>query len=509
MTSRFRLSASAATSLFLGLLVAAWLLQINYATFQRDLFETGDLAANSLLVQQAKDFTLLVGNYSRLGFNHPGPTFLYVLAVGEWLFHDVLHVAQSPVGGQLMAICLLAGLWTALLLSVTLRLIADAPDAVATCVVLAAVVAALDPEFFGGMWPPHLYGLPFSVYCLSLARLARGGLDCLWVTVLSGGSLVHGHASFAAIAAIPFAGALILFVLQLPGGTFRERMRALQASARNDVRSIAGSLLIGIVLLSPIVINTILNFPGEIPKYVGYGRQSPGNSWKGVLDFVASFWGGRVPLLMGAVLCALLLSSRRIERQNEQIRSSGLREVAIIAVLATIAVSLYAKVGIDDLAHRYTALFYLTVVACVIAFSLVYVLRYSLHRGTLVVGVTLAGVLAFCMATRPVTVESSDAVSHLSVRIQSGAQRMVRLDLDASENWAGVWGMAAGVAAHLVRSGSSEFCIGENWHILFTRALDCRNKPVAATIYRLTAAPSPGAAIIGKFGGFSLVEIGR
>lgn len=509
MISRFKISASAATALFLALLVTAWLLQINQATFQQDLFETGDLAANSLLVQQAKDFTLLVGNYSRLGFNHPGPAFLYVLAAGEWLFHDVLHVAQSPVGGQLMAICVLAGVWTALLFAVTRKLIADAPDSVATCVVMAALIAALDPEFFGGMWPPHLYGLPFAVYCLSLARLARGGLDCLWVTVLSGGSLIHGHASFAAIAAIPLAGALILFALQLPGGTFSERMRTLQACARNNVRSIVGSLLLGILLLSPILINTVLNFPGEIPKYVGYGRQSQGNSWRGVLDFVASFWGGGVPLLMGAVLCALLLSSRRIERQNEQIRSSGLGEVAIIAVLATIAVSLYAKVGIDDLVHKYTALFYLTVVACVIAFSLVYVLRHSLHRGSLVVGVTLAGVLAFCMVTRPVTVESSSAVSQLSARIQSGAQGMVRLDLDASENWPGVWGMAAGVAAHIVRTGSSEFCIGDNWHILFTRALDCRNKPVAATIYRLTAAPPPGAAIIGKFGGFSLVGIGR
>ena len=65
--------------------------------------EVGDFAANSLLIQDAKRLHLAVGNYSRVGFNHPGPAILYVLAFGELIFHDWLHVVPAPRSGQLVA----------------------------------------------------------------------------------------------------------------------------------------------------------------------------------------------------------------------------------------------------------------------------------------------------------------------------------------------------------------------------------------------------------------------
>jgi hypothetical protein len=45
----------------------------NRFLFTDRLYEQGDSAANSILIAQARHFTLLVGNYSRKGFNHPGP----------------------------------------------------------------------------------------------------------------------------------------------------------------------------------------------------------------------------------------------------------------------------------------------------------------------------------------------------------------------------------------------------------------------------------------------------
>src|SRR5262245_55828708 len=50
----------------------------NWALFTTPNVEEGDAAANSILVDNAKHFGQLVGNYSRLGFHHPGPGFLYV-----------------------------------------------------------------------------------------------------------------------------------------------------------------------------------------------------------------------------------------------------------------------------------------------------------------------------------------------------------------------------------------------------------------------------------------------
>jgi hypothetical protein len=53
------------------------------------VYEDFDAGANSILIQQAMRFTLLIGNYSREGFNHPGPAYMYVQAA---------VIARSPTG---------------------------------------------------------------------------------------------------------------------------------------------------------------------------------------------------------------------------------------------------------------------------------------------------------------------------------------------------------------------------------------------------------------------------
>ena len=45
----------------------------NRFLFSTRLYEDADMGANSILVEQARHFTLLVGNYSRDHFHHPGP----------------------------------------------------------------------------------------------------------------------------------------------------------------------------------------------------------------------------------------------------------------------------------------------------------------------------------------------------------------------------------------------------------------------------------------------------
>src|SRR5579862_3892430 len=77
-------------------LFALLLLAHNARLFTRPIHEDGDYAANSILIARAKRLRLLVGNYSRTGFNHPGPAILYVLAGSEALFHDRLGLVPAP-----------------------------------------------------------------------------------------------------------------------------------------------------------------------------------------------------------------------------------------------------------------------------------------------------------------------------------------------------------------------------------------------------------------------------
>src|SRR3984957_12374414 len=61
--------------------------------------------------ENARRFSLLVGNYSREHFNHPGPAFLYVQAWGESFFYDALHVVPTPWNGQLIGLYALSALF--------------------------------------------------------------------------------------------------------------------------------------------------------------------------------------------------------------------------------------------------------------------------------------------------------------------------------------------------------------------------------------------------------------
>jgi len=75
--------------------VLAVLLVRNAFLFTAPEYEDADMGANSILIEQARRFTLLVGHYSRYHFNEPGPAFLYVQAWGESLFYEALHVVPT------------------------------------------------------------------------------------------------------------------------------------------------------------------------------------------------------------------------------------------------------------------------------------------------------------------------------------------------------------------------------------------------------------------------------
>jgi hypothetical protein len=73
---RWWVMAAPAVALFVLLCVR------NRFIFTTRLYEAADMGANSILIEQARHFTLLVGNYSRDHFHHPGPAYLYVQAAG-------------------------------------------------------------------------------------------------------------------------------------------------------------------------------------------------------------------------------------------------------------------------------------------------------------------------------------------------------------------------------------------------------------------------------------------
>jgi hypothetical protein len=482
-----------------------WMASVNADYLHGMRFEIGDLAANSLLVQQAKNFELLVGNYSRIGFNHPGPAFLYVLAAGESFLFDRLGLVESPIAGQLLAACLLSSAWVGLVFTVLRRLLPDTLEALAATASFLAAIVMLEPQALGGMWFPFLYILPFGAFTLSVARLISGSLDCLWVTAVSSGFLIHGHAAFVAMIALMLAGGIAFSVLF---SRSRQRASAHQPGQRVVWKwPLTAAVVIWACFALPIALNTWLNYPGEIPKYLTYGQHAGGNGWLAAIGFVGRFWGGAAAALMGATLVAFLITPTR---SAEDAYDEALRALGVAVVLATASLLFYARRGIDELSHLYTGLFYYSSVAIVISASLILLFRQAKWRTRRSL-LWLAGIAAtatISIGTRPAEIASRADIPKISEALLASQAKTLRLDLDNTNEWPLVWSVAAGTAVALSRSGYHQLCIGENWHILFTSSLKCMPVDQDRAVFRLRARPTNGSDSEGamQFGALDLVR---
>jgi hypothetical protein len=162
--------------------------------FSTPLYETADLAANSLQINLATHLLEIHGNYSRFGFHHPGPAFFYVYAAGEFLFFNMLHLVPAPHNGQLLAGALLQSAFLAAAIAIVARYAAPNRGLFVTGAIAVALVhfqLAGNPET--SLWPPDQLVLPFACFVVVAIAVACGQMGLLPVLVLCGGFLVHGH----------------------------------------------------------------------------------------------------------------------------------------------------------------------------------------------------------------------------------------------------------------------------------------------------------------------------
>ena len=140
---------------------------------------------DSILIAQAKHFTLLVGNYSREGFNHPGPAYLYVQAIGEYLFQDLLHVVPTAWNAHMLSVFALDSAFVALAVGVVYGWTRSVRGAAACFAVFIAFAVAY-PPIVNSDWMPYMYVPAYVVFLLAAASVVAGRGQDAWVFALSG-----------------------------------------------------------------------------------------------------------------------------------------------------------------------------------------------------------------------------------------------------------------------------------------------------------------------------------
>ena len=486
----------------------------NRLLFTTRLYEQGDAGANSILIEQARHFTLLVGNYSREHFNHPGPAYMYVQAAGEYLFQNTLHVVPTAWNAHMLSVFALDCAFVALATGIAYGWTRSLRGAAACLAVFTGFVIAY-PWILNSDWMPHMYVLAYMVFIMAAGSVAAGRMQDAWIFALTGWFLIHGHACFLLF--VPAVTAAVLVAVLWPR---RDRLGAsARGFFRDQRRNWIPVAVISALFVLPILVNLALHWPGEFGKYISYGGsgRAGGHGARQVIEYALWFWwphrhawlSGLAPLLgyPAALAAVRWLCPARLR--------GFLLGMLAVNVVSSLAFLLYAAVGIDDLTEYYIGYFYwsaplIMVLVIVLAGFEALPLRGELAArlsaaAALAAAAAGVAVLAVAPGTRTGSTNDIDqalprVVATLAARAP-GRMIVLRIDRPA-------WVETTGFLVQAERSGVRA-CLADPWFtFMMTRQFICTPAQAASGraywFYTRGGLP-PHAQVLLRFSGVAVV----
>jgi hypothetical protein len=474
----------------------------NRFLFTARIYEHGDAGANSILIQQAMHFTLLVGNYSREGFNHPGPAYMYVQAFGQWAFYYGLHVVPTAWNAHMLAVFILNSALAAMAVAIVYGWTGSLRGA-AACLAVILALAAVNPPAINSDWNPYLYVPTFCVFLIAAASLSAGHSRDAWILALTGWFLIHGQACFLFIVPVILFAVLVILIV-------RHRHAPL-AALRRLFRERRGAwipvLAISAVFASPIVVNLVLNWPGDFARYISYGnsRQAGGHTAGQITQYALWFWWPRAnPGVVAGVLFAVALAVA-LGLARGPLRRFLLALLGINLV-SSLAFGAYVATGVDFLNQYYIGYFYWSapmVTLLVIAVGLAQAFRRRWATATATaVSVTAMVAALVAVALRPGTLTSTEdtdpGLPHAVAMLASRAPgRTLVLAIDHS-----TWIDTTGFLVQAERTHVRACVTAPWWTFMMTRQFICTPRQITtgARFWFDSPKPPPAAKVLFRFG---------
>jgi hypothetical protein len=482
------------------------LLVRNRFLFSTRLYEDADMGADSILAEQARHFTLLVGNYSRDHFHHPGPAYMYVMAAGESLFWAGLHIVPTAWNGQLLAVYALNALFVGLAAWVgygwtrTLR-------GAAACFAAVLTLAAVHPAVLSSDWMPYLYVLAYVTFLIAAASVATGRGRDAWVMALTGWFLIHGHACFLLFVPVISCGVLAA-VLWPHRHSLGASVRSFFAVQRRVWIPVAA---ISALFALPIVLDLVLHWPGQFGNYLAFAtsKKSGGHGLVPAVQAALWYWwprGGAWALPIAGYAVAVAVT--------RWLAPSPLRRflAALLAVnvLSSVVFVYYAMTGIDGLSRHYEGYFYWSapvITLLVIVLGVIEVMPLPL--GTIIAGgavLVVLAALAVAPDTRTSTTSSDPAVPSsgqdtdaalpgaVSTLAARSGGRMIVLRLDPQ-----FWGDATGFLVQAERTGVRACVANPEYTFIVTSQFICTQRDIATgQVYWLRPTAPPGSTVLAR-----------
>jgi hypothetical protein len=260
-----------------------WVVGIGYG-LTGHLVWGGDQALIGLDAFDVRHLDQAVGPYSRMGWAHPGPAWMVLLAPFYWLFGSTgqgLVAASMIVHGVVAALVVVAAgagaRWQRPLMAV---------------VVLVYVLRMPSIDFVG-VWNPFALLFPAMLLVLVAARACAGSLPALATSLVIGSFLVQTHVGTA-----PLVG-LVGLTMAVPLAVRAVRHR-LPAPDRAALVRIGVAVAATVVMWIPPVWQQLRAAPGEgnlrmLAAYLLHGDPSAGtHTWREALSATGQLLGAPV-----------------------------------------------------------------------------------------------------------------------------------------------------------------------------------------------------------------------
>ncbi|WP_159718942.1 hypothetical protein [Geminicoccus flavidas] len=376
--------------LLLSLSVFFLILWHNLIYLVSDTAPHSDVAADMLLIERAQHDWLLIGHYSRFGFNHPGPFFLYLRYLAEVLSG---HAFPSPYSAHLLAIIAINSIFVGIA-ATTVAALLDTRRGTAVIVAATTVLVLLVQDNGVGIlahpWIPFQLVAPFLAFILLLAGTAQGRLWMLPAASLCGGALVHGYWPL-----VPFVG--LPWLLALACGSIQYRRRdPRQAGLPAAPFAISAGIIA--LFVAPLLLDMVINPPGNLVMLWNVTRAiTPANgaSASEVAAFVLQFWKPALPAYselavstVSPILWAAAVIGSAVMFRHREARAVVLYVVAVTALM-TLLLALYAWRAPGPL-YPFIAEFYLGAPLAVVAIAVAAGIKVAMRWASQSVGIVVA-----------------------------------------------------------------------------------------------------------------------
>ncbi|MCP5054320.1 MAG: hypothetical protein GY940_44540 [bacterium] len=248
--------------------------------FSGRLMELSDQASYAIQIIEAQNFDVLVGPYSRFGFNHPGPILFYYHALME----PLIWFIRTPMGIHLFSQFLLNLFFLFLVLQIVYRSYKNKLAVYLFFICLLVGLLPITPKVFISIWPPHVLVIPMVLCALSAIQVALGKSRYFPELALSAVFILQCNLSGALIVLPVSAIAMGLFFMRQKKDPLR--------NTRRKKWILIFTLLFVVISFTPPLLEELRPGEGNLTKiYRFYQNKEPGShSFKDVSHYLLGYY---------------------------------------------------------------------------------------------------------------------------------------------------------------------------------------------------------------------------